>query len=551
MSVTAQLADGRTLQFPDGTDPTVVQNTVKKVLGQSSAPSPQSQVAAPAAPTQSYPPNSLMGRLKKSDLPMGGVKGVTGPFETLANAGDTAGKAVTDAATKLGASPPWAAGAGTAANVGLQAIPMVLGGGEARAAAPMMRSGAEKMMGWALKATPKMAAKGDAKIAIQEMLDKNVPISERGIDKLQTIKNDLNSKISNTIANSNKTVKISDIKNSFNETMKKYEGMPKSDLDLIRKEFNSFLSHPMAKGRTEIPIQDAQKLKQGFYRSVDKKYGQEGTGTDAAQKAIALALKEDIATKTPEVIKWNKEESRLLRTLPILQRRVILEGNRNILGLKGLRLRQPATFAAMMMDESGVFKGFIARLLNAGKEQIPVAAARTGIGAAEAINQERINQNNQNPPDGIQARANGGPVVPGQPYLVGENGPEVIVPKSAGTVVPNGDQSWLQLIGDRYKAGSNQALQQQLAPLEHQAYYREQTAQNPLMALPYAAMEPAYQAAKATGIMGALGQTDEQTTPASLQQIIASWKGTAQGLELYLKSLFAQQPQQPQRIAQQ
>lgn len=33
MTVTAQLADGRSLEFPDGTDPAVVQNTVKKYLG--------------------------------------------------------------------------------------------------------------------------------------------------------------------------------------------------------------------------------------------------------------------------------------------------------------------------------------------------------------------------------------------------------------------------------------------------------------------------------------------------------------------------------------
>lgn len=33
------------------------------------------------------------------------------------------------------------------------------------------------------------------------------------------------------------------------------------------------------------------------------------------------------------------------------------------------------------------------------------------------------------------ARANGGPVMPGQPYLVGEKGPELIVPRSAGHVM--------------------------------------------------------------------------------------------------------------------
>ena len=39
---------------------------------------------------------------------------------------------------------------------------------------------------------------------------------------------------------------------------------------------------------------------------------------------------------------------------------------------------------------------------------------------------------------GLPGRATGGPVSPGQPYLVGENGPEMFVPTSAGSVAPNG-----------------------------------------------------------------------------------------------------------------
>jgi hypothetical protein len=35
-------------------------------------------------------------------------------------------------------------------------------------------------------------------------------------------------------------------------------------------------------------------------------------------------------------------------------------------------------------------------------------------------------------------RANGGPVVPGKAYVVGERGPELLVPGTAGTIVPNG-----------------------------------------------------------------------------------------------------------------
>lgn len=38
-------------------------------------------------------------------------------------------------------------------------------------------------------------------------------------------------------------------------------------------------------------------------------------------------------------------------------------------------------------------------------------------------------------------RATGGPVNPGQYYVVGENGPEILVPNSSGTVIPNGGGS--------------------------------------------------------------------------------------------------------------
>ncbi len=40
---------------------------------------------------------------------------------------------------------------------------------------------------------------------------------------------------------------------------------------------------------------------------------------------------------------------------------------------------------------------------------------------------------------GLPGRATGGPVAPGQGYIVGENGPELFVPTSAGRIAPNSD----------------------------------------------------------------------------------------------------------------
>jgi hypothetical protein len=54
MTVTAELHDGRKLEFPDGTDPAVIQRTVKKVLGQGGtapAATPPAEVPEPPEPS--------------------------------------------------------------------------------------------------------------------------------------------------------------------------------------------------------------------------------------------------------------------------------------------------------------------------------------------------------------------------------------------------------------------------------------------------------------------------------------------------------------------
>jgi hypothetical protein len=49
---------------------------------------------------------------------------------------------------------------------------------------------------------------------------------------------------------------------------------------------------------------------------------------------------------------------------------------------------------------------------------------------------------------GVPGRAEGGPISAGRPYVVGERGPELILPKSAGTVIPN------EQLGGRAGGGS-------------------------------------------------------------------------------------------------
>lgn len=46
----------------------------------------------------------------------------------------------------------------------------------------------------------------------------------------------------------------------------------------------------------------------------------------------------------------------------------------------------------------------------------------------------------------IYARAEGGPVTAGSPYIVGEKGPEMFMPKSSGTIIPNNKMSGTKVI---------------------------------------------------------------------------------------------------------
>lgn len=50
MTIQAQLADGRVLEFPDGTNPAVIQQTIKSMLAQEPAPAEVTPEVAPAAP---------------------------------------------------------------------------------------------------------------------------------------------------------------------------------------------------------------------------------------------------------------------------------------------------------------------------------------------------------------------------------------------------------------------------------------------------------------------------------------------------------------------
>jgi len=70
------------------------------------------------------------------------------------------------------------------------------------------------------------------------------------------------------------------------------------------------------------------------------------------------------------------------------------------------------------------------RVAEGVKRQV-AAESRTDIGFQEVVGNRDLNGN------GIIGRQFGGPVRPDRTYLVGEVGPELFVPQTSGTIVPN------------------------------------------------------------------------------------------------------------------
>ena len=87
-------------------------------------------------------------------------------------------------------------------------------------------------------------------------------------------------------------------------------------------------------------------------------------------------------------------------------------------------------------------------------------------------------------------------------------------------------KTWEELYLERLANRGNPQMQEQLAPQEHRAWAREKVQENPFNALAYGILPLGYQASKILG----LGEKDDMTTPASLNQLIESYKGVGDGL---------------------
>ncbi len=247
--------------------------------------------------------------------------------------------------------------------------------------APVADLAAEKLMASALKPTVKQWSTGAAETAIKTALDKGINPTRGGVDKLNRLIDEKNAQIASEIAGSTADVSKRQAAMPLLDTLSQYSKQvsPASDLDAIRKTGLEFLSHPNYPGST-LPVQAAQELKQGTYRILAKKYGQVGSAETEAQKAIARGLKDQVAAAVPAVKGLNAEESALIKTLDVVERRALMGLNNNPGGLAWMA-QNPKAAVGFLADRSPLFKSLAARMFHSARAdpQLLMYGAQSGL----------------------------------------------------------------------------------------------------------------------------------------------------------------------------
>lgn len=215
----------------------------------------------------------------------------------------------------------------------------------------------------ALKPSPALPSATRAQI-IQTALKNEIPVSKGGFAKLQDQIDTLNNAIKDEIAKDpTRPIDPNKVATRVDAAKAKFASQVNAqpDLNSIEGSRQQFLNEQgqqpaiparptgvlnaqgqpvMSPAQPPTPAPpmnaaDAQAMKQGTYRVLKGKFGEQGSASVEAQKSLARGLKEEIATAFPEIGKLNADESRLLDLKPILERAVNRISNREPISLGG------------------------------------------------------------------------------------------------------------------------------------------------------------------------------------------------------------------------
>jgi hypothetical protein len=288
--------------------------------------------------------------------------------------------------------PAWAKNQNDAAALdALSGVAMPLAGGILKPGATTVRNMARGVMQSALKPTQSDLMTGKADRAVNTMLDKGINVTRGGMAKLREEGSALNDQAANVIANSTATVDKAQTAVPIDRSITRLEysnptpSAPRAQMEAIRDEY---LANPLIP--PQIPVQRAQALKQGIHKELKDEYGTLGSASVEAKKALAAGLRTGIEQAVPEVVPINAQAADIWNALSVAERRALIAGNNNPLGLGPLSGNIPAA-AIFELDRSQGFKSLLARMLN-NSQRVPGVLGGGAVGLLMQPQQGALSQ---------------------------------------------------------------------------------------------------------------------------------------------------------------
>lgn len=282
------------------------------------------------------------------------------------------GAKVADFATSKGASPETAALFGYGTNVALNAAPGFLTSGKFLNAPniSILEQPAKWMMQSAVKPSSTLE-RSKVDRALTTLLEENVSPTNAGVQALKDRSSSLAEKVANILKPSNKVVSVTPAAQNVASVADKARQATfgVQDASTATNVANVLRNHPSVDQLGLMSVQDAQAMKVANYKQLgDAAYGVglKPMAERDALKAATRGLRTAIEGAEPAVAEPNAKIQELLNAIKVIQRRALIEGNKDILPLGtsvAMAANNPAAALGLYANSSAAVKGLLARLM--------------------------------------------------------------------------------------------------------------------------------------------------------------------------------------------
>lgn len=278
--------------------------------------------------------------------------------------------------------------AGYATNVGIQSIPALAGAwGGSTQVAPRAVEMARRLVRSAIKPPSSM---NSAKVeqAISSIIEKDIPTTNSSMEALGTKSKAIDDKVEAMIAKSEARVPRGETeRHLINEIRATGEA---DVVDPEMAKMGTALERYRELRPENMPVQMVHAAKKANYAATgNRPYMQNPDANTAMADKIRMSLargqREATVNAAPETAPLLKEQSDMLNVMKVAGPRLLMEGNKNPIGM-GSITPSTARLLMWMIDRDAQARGAAGRLLNkAAQAKIPTAAG--GISGAALADQ--------------------------------------------------------------------------------------------------------------------------------------------------------------------